>query len=77
MSNVVVVKRFTLSINGIKNNVTNEFTNKKGETFVYNQAIVFGQLKEKFESMNCWNKYKNYTNSNNLPVFVRNLENLV
>ena len=52
------------------------FTNKKGETYVYNQSVVFAQLKEKFESMNCWNKYKNYTNSNNLPVFVRNLREL-
>ena len=79
MSNVTIktVKRFTLSVKGIENNVTNEFTNKKGEKFVYNQAVVFSQLKEKFEAMNCWNKYKNYTNSNNLPVFVRNLENLV
>ena len=74
---IKVVKRFTLSVKGIENNVTNEFTNKKGEKFVYNQAIVFAQLKDKFEAMNCWNKYKNYTNSNNLPVFVRNLDKLV
>ena len=70
-------KRFVLSKNGIKNNVTIEFTNKKGETFVYNQQVVFEQLKERFESMNCWEKYGNYTNSNNLPVFVRNLDKLV
>ena len=71
------VKRFTISFNGIKNNETMSFTNKKGETYVYNQRVVFNQLKDRFESMNCWNKYKNYTNSNNLPTFVRNLENLV
>ena len=70
-------KRFVLSKNGIKNNVTIEFTNKKGETFIYNQQVVFEQLKERFESMNCWEKYGNYTNSNNLPVFVRNLDKLV
>ena len=77
MSNIKKSKRFVLSVNGIKNNVTIEFTNKKGETFVYNQSVIYEQLKDKFESMNCWKKYKTYTNTNNLPVFVRNLENLV
>ena len=69
--------RFVISKKGIENNVTIEFTNKKGETFVYNQAVVYEQLKERFDAMNCFAKYKTYTNSNNLPVFVRNLENLV
>ena len=77
MSNIKKSNRFVLSVNGVNNNVTIEFTNKKGETFVYNQKVVFEQLKDKFESMNCWNKYKTYTNTNNLPVFVRNLETLV
>ena len=78
MSNSVVKsKRFVISKNGIKNNVTIEFTNKKGETFVYNQQVVFEQLKSRFESMNCFNKYGNYTNSNNLPKFVRELDKLV
>ena len=69
--------RFVISKKGIENNVTIEFTNKKGETFVYNQATVYSQLKERFDSMNCFAKYKTYTNSNNLPVFVRNLDKLV
>ena len=78
MSNSVVKsKRFVIRKNGIKNNVTIEFTNKKGETFVYNQKVVFEQLKDRFESMNCFNKYGNYTNSNNLPKFVRELDKLV
>ena len=70
-------KRFVLSKNGIKNNVTIEFTNKKGETFIYNQSVVYEQLKERFDSMNCFEKYGNYTNSNNLPKFVRELDKLV
>ena len=77
MSNTKKSNRFVISQNGVKNNQTIEFTTKKGEKFTYNQAIVFNQLKEKFESMNCWNKYKTYTSTNNLPTFVRNLENLV
>ena len=60
-----------------KNKVTNEFVNKKGERFIYNQYVIFTQLKEKFENMNCFKKYKTYTSTNNLPTFVRNLEKLV
>ncbi len=76
-NNNKIVKRFIISVNGIKNNVTNEFTNKKNETFIYNQSVVYNQLKDKFDNMNCFQKYKNYTSTNNVPVFVRNLKNLV
>lgn len=76
-NNNKIVKRFIISVNGIKNNITNEFTNKKNETFIYNQSVVYNQLKEKFDNMNCFQKYKNYTSTNNLPTFVRNLETLV
>ena len=74
MSNVLKSKRFVLSVNGIKNEVTVEFTNKKGEVFIYNQKKVYDQISERLESMNCWTKYKTYTNSNSLPTFVRSLE---
>ena len=76
-NNNKIVKRFIISVNGIKNNITNEFTNKKNETFVYNQSVIYNQLKDKFDNMNCFQKYKNYTSTNNLPTFVRNLEKLV
>ena len=29
--------------------------------------------KERFESMNCFKKYKSYTNTNNIPTFCRDL----
>lgn len=77
MSTIKKVSRFVISQNGIKNNITNEFINKKGEKFIYNQSIIFKQLKNKFENMNCWNKYKTYTSTNNLPKFVRELQSLV
>ena len=31
-------------------------------------------LKDRFEAMPCFQKYKSYTNSNNLPKFVREIE---
>ena len=73
MSEIKVVKRFTISKNGIKNNVVNKFTNKKGQTFEYNQSLVYKQLQEKFDNMNCFQKYNNYT-SHNVPQFVQNLK---
>ena len=53
MNNNKVTNRFVISKKGIENKVTNEFVNKKGERFVYNQFVIFTQLKERFENMNC------------------------
>ena len=61
MNNNKVTNRFVISKKGIENKVTNEFVNKKGERFVYNQYVIFTQLKERFENMNCWKKYNTYT----------------
>ena len=77
MNNNKITNRFVISKKGIENKVTNEFVNKKGERFVYNHFVIFTQLKERFENMNCWKKYNTYTSTNNLPTFVRNLEKLV
>jgi len=57
-NNNKVTNRFVISKKGIENKVTNEFTNKKGERFVYNQYVIFTQLKEKFENMNCFTTIK-------------------
>ena len=32
---------------------------------------------KRFDDMPCFAKYKSYTNTNNLPVFVRNMKELV
>ena len=45
----------------------------KQETVSYNHDEVYNTHKEKFENMNCFNKYKSYTSSNNIPLFCRNL----
>ena len=77
MSEIKNVKRFVISVKGIENKQVCVFINKKGIEYKYDQSVVFNQLKEKFESMNCWTKYKTYTNSNNLPTFVKALNSLV
>ena len=77
MSEIKKVKRFVISVKGIENKQVCVFINKKGIEYKYDQSVVFNQLKDKFEKMNCWTKYKTYTNSNNLPTFVKELKTLV
>jgi hypothetical protein len=50
------------------------FVNKKSETVKYNHDEVYTAHKERFDSMNCFAKYKNYTNSNAMPAFCRDLQ---
>ena len=72
------VKRFVLSQKNIKDkDLVLEFTTAEGITHQYNPSKVFEQLKDRFEAMPCWTKYKSYTNSKNLPKFVRELEAIV
>ena len=71
MANVLTKKRFVISKSLIGKNVVIEFTNKKGITYKYDHDAVYSANQEKFETMNCFQKYGNYTNSNNLPTFAR------
>ena len=64
-------KRFVISKSLVGKNVVITFTNKKGITYKYDHDAVYSANQEKFETMNCFQKYGNYTNSNNLPTFAR------
>ena len=66
-------KRFVIRKSLIGKNVVITFLNKKQETVSYNHDEVYNTHKVKFDSMNCFNKYKSYTSSNNIPLFCRNL----
>ena len=70
---VLKTKRFVIRKSLVGKNVVITFTNKKQETVSYNHDEVYNTHKEKFENMNCFNKYKSYTSSNNIPLFCRNL----
>ena len=67
-------KRFVLSKALIGKGIVIEFTNKKGITYKYDHDAVYSANQEKFESMECFQKYGNYTNSNNLPTFARDFQ---
>ena len=64
-------KRFVISKSLIGKNVEITFTNKKGITYSYNHDDVYSINQERLESMECFQKYGNYTNSNNLPTWAR------
>jgi len=66
-------KRFVIRKSLIGKNVVISFTNKKQENVSYNHDEVYNTHKERFESMNCFAKYKSYTNSNAIPAFARDL----
>ena len=63
--------RFVISKSLIGQNAIITFTNKKGETYTYDHDAVYSANQEKFETMQCFQQYGNYTNSNNLPTFAR------
>ena len=69
--NELTTKRFVIRKSLIGKNVVITFTNKKGDVITYNHDEVYERNKERFESMNCFQKYKSYTNTNNIPTFCR------
>ena len=72
-SNSLTTKRFIIRKSLLGKNTIITFTNKKGDKITYNHDKVYNVNKERFESMNCFKKYKSYTNTNNIPTFCRDL----
>ena len=68
------LKRFVIRKSLIGKNEVITFTNKKGEVVKYNHDDVYNKFSEKFNSMNCFNKYKSYTNTNCMPAFCRDMK---
>jgi len=75
--NNLTTKRFVIRKSLIGKNTVITFVNKKQETVKYNHDEVYNTHKDKFESMNCFEKYKSYTNSNCVPKFCRDLQTIV
>ena len=72
--NNLTTKRFVIRKSLIGKNTIITFVNKKNETVKYNHDEVYTTHKERFDNMNCFEKYKNYTNSNAMPAFCRDLQ---
>lgn len=69
--NELTTKRFVIRKSLIGTNTVITFVNKKGDTITYNHDDVYNKNKERFDNMNCFQKYKSYTSSNNIPTFCR------
>jgi hypothetical protein len=76
-TNSITTKRFVIRKSLIGTNTVISFTNAKQVLCTYNHDKVYEQLKDKFEAMPCFAKYGSYTNTNNLPAFVRALKEIV
>ena len=74
MSNKIqtlVSKRFIIRKSLIGKNTVITFVNKKQETVSYDHDEIYNKFQTKFDEMNCFQKYKSYTNSNCIPKFCR------
>jgi hypothetical protein len=75
--NALTTKRFVIRKSLIGTNTVISFTNVKQILCTYDHDLVYNALKAKFDLMPCFEKYGSYTNTNNLPAFVRALPTLV
>ena len=74
MSNNITTNRFVIRKSLIGKNTIITFKTNKGDTVSYNHDEVYNKFKSRFDAMPCFEKYKSYTNSNNIPAFARKLQ---
>ena len=73
MSELMKSKRFVVRKSLIGKNQIIEVTFKNGNVSKYNHDEVYEVMKDKLNTMNCWEKYKSYTSSSSMPVVTREL----
>ena len=64
------LNRFVIRKSLIGKDVVIEFTNKKGEVVKDNHDEVYKIHQLRFDAMNCFQKYKSYTNTTVCPLSV-------
>jgi len=72
--NVLKSKRFVVRKTLIGKNQVITFVNKKGDEVTYNHDKVWELMKETLTKLPCWEKYKSYTATNNIPMILRGKE---
>ena len=75
-TNNLTTKRFVIRKSVLGTNTVITFTNNKEVTFTYDHDEIYSTYQEKFETMNCFQQYKSYTNSNTVPKFCRELSEI-
>ena len=74
LENTLKSKRFVIRKSLVGKNVVITFVNKKGDKITFNHDIAYNLMKEKLETLPCFEKYKSYTATNNIPVVLRGKE---
>ena len=69
----LISKRFVIRKSLIGKNQTITVNCKNGKTVTYNHDKVYEIMKDKLNSLNCFQKYNSYTSSTNVPVSVRDV----
>ena len=72
--NVLISKRFIIRKSLIGQNVIVQFTDYDGKVHKYNNDKVYEFNRERFDNMKCFNKYKYYSQTFDLPKFVREMD---
>jgi len=70
-------KRFVIRKSLIGSEVLVQFKNKKGDTITYDHDKAYEIMKETLDNLACFEKYKSYTATNNIPKVLRNTEAIV
>ena len=77
MANLLKSKRFVVRQSLIGKDTNVEVSFKNGKTITYSHDKAFEIMKTALEAMNCWNKYKSYTATNNIPKVLRETEAVI
>ena len=69
--NVLKSKRFVVRKSLIGKNQLITFVTKNGDNVTYNHDKVYEIMKKDLENLPCYQKYKSYTATNNIPLVLR------
>lgn len=70
---ILVSKRFIIRKSLIGKGIVVQFTDYDGKVHKYDHDKVYELERERFENMKCFAKYKYYSQTFDLPKFVREL----
>ena len=74
MANLIQSKRFVVRQSLIGKDTNVEVSFKNGKSVTYSHDKAFEIMKETLEALACWEKYKSYTSSGNVPKSIRDTE---
>jgi len=77
MSETVKSKRFVIRKSLLGKGTLIEFVNKKGDVITYDHDKAYEVMKDTLDNLACFEKYKSYTATNNIPKLIRDTEAVV